>query len=180
MKTIKVLIGILCWLTISPLFYFLAGRWKLAKERTFLMLISPLFLVLYCVIYIWVLCICGNIQRKYYFMNEDRIERITGVKLPEMSIIKYHKGRTSITGDYNDRIIVEFEDYIPDDLFQTLDSLIDTKKTEWRKNGPVYEFNLIWGGLMPVPKGEDDDAHRFFEITIEKGSNKATINNGVW
>ena len=44
-------------------------------------------------------------------MNEDRIERITGVKLPEMSIIKYHKGRTSITGDYNDRIIVEFEDY---------------------------------------------------------------------
>ena len=97
-----------------------------------------------------------------------------------MSIIEYHKGRTSITGDYHDRIIVEFEENISDELFQTLDSFIGTKKTEWRKNGPVYEFNLIWGGLMPAPKGEDDDAHRFFEITIEKGSNKATINNGVW
>ena len=97
-----------------------------------------------------------------------------------MSIIEYHKGRTNITGDYNDRIIVEFEENIPDELFQTLDSLIDTKKTEWRKNDTVYEFNLIQGSFMPAPKGEDDEDERFFDIIIEKGSNKATIDNGVW
>ena len=144
------------------------------------MLISPLFLVLYSVIFIWGLYTYGNIQRKYYFTNENRIERITGVKLPKMSIIEYHKGRTNITGDYNDRIIVEFEENIPDELFQTLDTLIATKKTKWLKNGAVYEFHLIWGGFMPAPKGEDDEEERFFDIIIEKGSNKVTINDGVW
>ena len=54
-----------------------------------------------------------------------------------MSIIEYHKGRTNITGDYNDRIIVEFEENIPDELFQTLDTLIATKKTKWLKNGAI-------------------------------------------
>ena len=44
----------------------------------------------------------------------------------------------------------------------------------------VYEFRWIWGGHMPAPKGENDEEERFFDITIEKGSKKVTINDGVW
>lgn len=34
--------------------------------------------------------------------------------------------------------------------------------------------------ICQAPKGENDEEERFFDITIEKGSNKVTINDGVW
>lgn len=109
--------------------------------------------MLYLVAFIGGLYTYGDIKRmKYYFTDEDRIERITGVRLLEMSVVEYHKGRTSITGDYSDQIIVEFKENITDELYQTLDSLIATKKTKWHKNGTVYEFRWIWGVICQLPK----------------------------
>ena len=97
-----------------------------------------------------------------------------------MSIIDYHHGRTSFTGDYSDRLIVKFEEDISEKTYQTLDSLITTDKTSWRKNGNFYLFSVMWGNGMPTPEGENDEEDRTFSIAIEKGNNKATINSGMW
>ena len=93
----------------------------------------------------------NNAFQILYFVQNDN-----GCKLVYHSL-----NITSIVGNYSDQIIVEFKENIPDELYQTLDSLIATKKTKWHKNGTVYEFRWIWGGHMPAPKGEDDEEERF-------------------
>lgn len=177
---IKKIICTLCWLTISPLYYYLSGKWGLKQGRLFLMLVSPLFLILYFIAFVWGYFTYIDYQRKYYFTDVDRIERITGVKFPEMSIIDYHHSRTSFTGDYSDSLIVKFEEDISEKTYQTLDSLITTDKTSWRKKGNIYLFSVMWGNGMPTPEGENDEEDRIFSIAIEKGNNKATINSGMW
>ena len=179
-NAIKVIVCTLCWLTISPLYYYFSGKWGLKRGRLFLMLVSPLFLILYFIVFVWGYFSYIDYQRKYYFTDVDRIERITGVKFPEMSIIDYHHGRTSFTGDYSDRLIVKFEEDISEKTYQTLDSLITTYKTSWRKKGNIYLFSVMWGNGMPTPEGENDEEDRTFSIAIENGNNKATINSGMW
>ncbi len=177
---IKKIICTLCWLTISPLYYYLSGKWGLKQGRLFLMLVSPLFLILYFIAFVWGYFTYIDYQRKYYFTDVDRIERITRVKFPEMSIIDYHHSRTSFTGDYSNHLIVKFEEDISEKTYQTLDSLITTDKTSWRKKGNIYLFSVMWGNGMPTPEGENDEEDRTFSIAIEKGNNKATINSGMW
>ena len=72
-----------------------------------------------------------------------------------------------------------FED-ISEKTYQTLDSLITTDKTSWRKKGNIYLFSVMWGNGMPTPEGENDEEDRTFSIAIENGNNKATINSGMW
>ena len=60
-----------------------------------------------------------NYQSKYYFTDEDRIERITGVRLPKMNIIEYHQGDRSII-DYSDWLVVKFEEDIDPPLTEVL------------------------------------------------------------
>ena len=175
----KITICTLCWLTISPLYYYLSGKWGLKRGRLFLMLVSPLFLILYFIVLVWGYITYMNYQSKYYFTDEDRIERITGVRLPKMNIIEYHQGERSII-DYSDRLVVKFEEDISDQTYHTLDSLIATNKMNWRKKGNAYVFTAMWGNGMPAPKGEDEEEDRTFSITIEKGNNKATIYSGMW
>ena len=96
MKTIEKITRFLtcffCWLTISPLFYYLAGKWGMKKGRLSLMLVSPLFIISYLIILLWGYATYLDYERKYYFTDEDRIERITGVWLPDMDIVEYNKG----------------------------------------------------------------------------------------
>ena len=175
----KVLICLISWLTISPLFYYLSEKWGFKRGRLFLVLISPFFLILYLIVFVWGYSTYMDYKRKYYFTNEDRIERITGVKLPEMSVIEYHQGGRSII-DYSDRFVVKFEKDISEQTYQTLDSLIATNKTNWRKKGNNYVFSTMWGNGIPAPEGENEKEDRTFSIAIEKGNNKATINSGMW
>ena len=178
-NAIKVIVCILCWLTISPLYYYLSGKWGLKQGRLFLMLVSPLFLIHYFIVLVWGYITYMDYQSKYYFTDEDRIERITGVRLPKMNIIEYHQGERSII-DYSDRLVVKFEEDISEQTYHTLDSLIATNKMNWRKKGNAYVFTAMWGNGMPAPKGEDEEEDRTFSITIEKGNNKATIYSGMW
>ena len=175
----KITICTLCWLTISPLYYYLSGKWGLKRGRLFLMLVSPLFLILYFIVLVWGYITYMNYQSKYYFTDEDRIERITGVRLPKMNIIEYHQGERSII-DYSDRLVVKFEEDISEQTYHTLDSLIATNKMNWQRKGNAYVFTAMWGNGMPAPKGEDEEEDRTFSITIEKGNNKATIYSGMW
>lgn len=178
--TFVAIICILCWFTISPIFYYLAGRWELTKWRLLLMLVSPLFLIVYLCLFVWGYVTYLDYERKYYFTNEDRIERITGVRLPDMDIVEYNKGMTSITGDYRDWLLVEFEKIPSEKVCQTLDILIASQKTGWRKRGDVYEFSVTWGNHFPAPIGENEDEDRFFSISFEARSKWAVIECGMW
>ena len=163
-----------------PIFYYLAGRWELTKWRLLLMLVSPLFLIVYLCLFVWRYVTYLDYERKYYFTNEDRIERIIGVRLPNMDIVEYNKGQSNFTGDYSDRLLVEFEKIPSDKVYQTLNSLIEKRNTGWRKNENTYVFNTTWGNGMPTPKGKSEDENRSFSISFGKVSKRATINSSMW
>ena len=177
---LKILFCFLCWLTISPLFYYLAGKWGMKKGKLLLMLVSPLFLIVYFYVFVWGYDTYVNHQRKYYIVDEDRIESITGVRLPNMEVVDYIEGERGFTGDFSDRLIIEFEEIPSEIVYQTLDSLIDTGKTGWRMNDNTYEFNSMWGNGMPAPKGEKDNEERSFSISFNRGSKKASILIRMW
>ena len=144
------------------------------------MLVSPLFLIVYLCLFVWGYVTYLDYERKYYFTDEDRIERITGVRLPDMDIVEYDQGMTSITGDYSDRLLLEFEKIPSEGVYQTLDSFIETRKTGWQMNDSVYVFSATWGNGMPTPKGESEDEDRSFCISFKKESKRVTINSSMW
>ena len=71
---------LLSWLTISPLFVYLANKWKLIgkKVRILLLLVSPLMLIVYFIIFLLALQGYFDYQRKYNYADNEVIERITG------------------------------------------------------------------------------------------------------
>ena len=110
----------------------------------------------------------------------ERIERITGLKVPKFDIIERHEGERHFTGDYLDTIRIEFE-YIPsDELFKKIDSMIATNNTKWEKKDSVYSYSTFWGNGYPAPEGESEAADGIFMITLIKGSKYGEIVDGAW
>ena len=181
-KLLQWITSLLSWLTISPLFYYFTKKWKLIgkKLRVFLLLISPLFLILYAILGLYGLDTYFAYQRKYRFADKETLERITGVVYPDFKVVGYEKGNTSFLGDYGDALTIEFEDTLSSRFYQTLDSLIATQKTDWSKHDNIYSYNIMWGNGLPAPTGEDDEEDMMFSIHFSKGSKQATINYGAW
>ena len=92
-KLVQWTISLLSWLTISPIFYYLTGRWKLMskKRRIGLVIISPMFLTIYAFMCLAGLSIYYDYHRKYRFADQDVLTRITGVTYPDFKIIEYGK-----------------------------------------------------------------------------------------
>jgi hypothetical protein len=65
---------LLSWLMLSPLFFYLARKWQLIgkKVRVLLLLISPLMLIVYAVIVLFILQGYGDYKRK---LERYRTER---------------------------------------------------------------------------------------------------------
>lgn len=63
------------------------------------MLVSPLLIIVYRFIFICGYATFLDYERKYYFIDEDRIERITDVRLPDMDIVEYNKGVQATWGN---------------------------------------------------------------------------------
>lgn len=110
----------------------------------------------------------------------ERIERITGVKVPEFDIIERHEGKRIIPGDYLDTLIIEFKSMPSDELFDEIDELIASGKTAWKKEGNKFHFSVVWGNGYPAPKGENAKIDGIFSITLKRGEMKGEINSGVW
>lgn len=181
-KLLQGMTCILAWLTISPLFYYLTYKWKLIgkKLRVFLLLISPMFLILYAILCVYGLYFYYAYQRKYKFADKETLERITGVTYPDFKIIEYEKGKTGFLMDYRDKLIIEFEDTPSSKFYQTLDSLIVTQQTDWSKQDNTYSYSKIWGNGYPAPIGENEEDDMIFCISFSKGSRQATIDYGAW
>lgn len=172
---------LLSWLTISPLFVYLASRWKLIskKVRILLLLISPLMLIVYFIIFLLALQGYFDYQRKYQFRDKERIERITGIEFPDFKVISYKAGERDIRGEYTDNMEIEFKDTLSSAFYHTLDSMIATNKTDWNKSDN-YHFSKIWGNGLPAPESEDNEEDIFFDISFKKNSNRAKIRYGMW
>ena len=173
---------ILIWLIISPLFVYLAKRWNLIgkKIRILLLLISPLMLIVYFILFLLGLQGYDDYQRKYKFANNETVERITGVAFPELDIVEYKKDNRSFLGDYNDKLILEMEEELGELTYHYLDSIINAGNTEWSKHDDEYSYSIIWGNGFPAPKGEDDEEDMMFSLSTKKGSKIITIEYGAW
>ena len=173
---------LLSWLTISPLFVYLANKWKLIskKVRILLLLISPLMLIVYFIIFLLALQGYFDYQRKYHYADNEVIERITGVAFPEVDIIEYKKDNGGFLGDYKDELTLEMEDELSEAIYHYLDSIISAGNTEWSKHDDEYSYSIIWGNGFPAPKGEDDEEDMMFSLSTKKGSKIVTIEYGAW
>ena len=159
LKILQWLISLISWLMLSPLFYYLTWKWKLIgrKLRVALLLISPIFLGLYIILFAFGLDTYYNYHRKHRFADKAVLERITGITYPDFKVIEYTEGRTSFLGDYNDELIIEFEKMPSAVFYQFLDSLIAVTDSGWFIHDNIYSYNHTWGNGMPAPKGEDDE-----------------------
>lgn len=110
----------------------------------------------------------------------ERIERMTGVKVPNYKIIETHKSNRSFTGDHEDRFEIEFKEIPSDELFDEIDRMIANGNTGWQRDGNKYSFSVIWGNGFPTPKGESDSNDGTFSITIAKGEKVGEIRSGSW
>ena len=117
---------------------------------------------------------CGPLDVKPEEWPIDRIERITGVRIPEYKVTKAFIGPTSFTGDFEDSLYIEFETLPSDELFEKIDSL------NWYREGDKYSFSTSWGNGSPAPEGENDEEDRFFEIKLTKGEKTGIIVYGWW
>ena len=117
---------------------------------------------------------CGPLDVKPEEWPTDRIERITGVRIPEYKVTKAFIGPTSFLGDFKDSLYIEFETLPSDELFEKIDSL------NWYREGDKYSFYTSWGNGSPAPEGENDEEDRFFEIKLTKGEKTGIIVYGMW
>lgn len=110
----------------------------------------------------------------------ERIERVTGVRVPSYKIIETYKGRRSFTGDYEDRFDIKFKTMPSEELFDKIDQMIASGNTGWQRDGNKYSFSVIWGNGFPAPKGESEEHDGTFSITIIRGEEVGEIRSGAW
>lgn len=125
----------------------------------------------------------GTLAYYKWFWQEwspARIERITGVRVPNYKTIEYDERLGGFNGDFNDRFTIEFKTMPSDELFDEIDKMIETGKTSWHKEGNDYIFNCMWGNGFKAPEGEDEEDDGMFGITITRGSKQGTIRHGAW
>ena len=119
-------------------------------------------------------------MRRHRFDDSDAIERITGAPCPEFRVVKYKKGNSGFNGDYNDCLIVEFEQMPAEGFYQALDSLVNVDGSDWDCRDGVYYYSRMWGNGLPAPEGENDEEDMSLSVTIKKGEKRAEISFGAW
>ena len=136
------------------------------------------------VMIVGLLILIGGLYVYYEWIYEEwstkRIERITGIRLPEFDIIESDQGERGFNGDYEDTFTIEFETVPSNELFDEIDKMIETQNTKWMKHDDSYTFYTIWGNGYPAPKGESEDDDVIFSITITKGKKTGEIKSGTW
>ena len=104
-KLVQWFIILIFWFTLSPLFYYLAKKWKLLRTlwRAILLLISPLFWFLYAILFIMSIYLADDMQRRFQFMDHEEIAEITKSPFPSYMILYHHSGSGSFLGDHTDK-----------------------------------------------------------------------------
>lgn len=127
------------------------------------------------------LFICGLYIYYEYFYQEwspARIERITEICVPKYKIVSTKDKRFG--DDYKKWDTIEFEAVPGDEMFDEIDQKMRSGKSNWKKEGNTYSFNVTWGTGFPTPKGEREDDDRMFGITMTRGERVGEIFSGWW
>ena len=93
-----------------------------------------------------------------------RIERITGIRVPNYEVLNHHVSRLCIEHDS-----VAFHTTPSSDMFDEIDKRIAAGDTCWKRKDNLYSFHLWWDKGSSPPKGEkyyEGD----FQIRLTKGS----------
>lgn len=184
-KLVQIVLTLGSWLTFSPLFYYMARKFRLLSKmwRVILLLVSPLFLIFYyCLMFIIPIgsyLIYDAYLIKYRFADNEVLERITDVPFPDVKIRKYYRGGRSFTGDFTDELVLQLEEVPNQEVIKRLDSL-SSHKSLWKKNGNYYLYSAMWGAGDWAPKGEDKNEEMFLNVTYKEGSDSLQISYGRW
>ena len=178
---------LLIWLTISPLFIHYAREWQLIGKRLriLLFLISPLMLIVYFPIFVLIFLFTfdeiDEYQRRNYFSDNEVIENIIGVALPELDIIDYRQytnPNIAVVQD-TDSLILKMEDELSESTFHYLDSIISIGNTEWSKHDEEYKYFIEWNHEKrtpePLKKFIGPYGEGFFSLSFKKGSKTITL-----
>ena len=177
-KLVQWIIILICWLTLSPLFYYLAKKWKLLRTlwRAILLLISPLFWFLYAILFIVSVYLADNIQRRFQFMDHEEIAEITKSPFPSYKVLYHHSGTSNFLGDHTDSKDFMFYRLPSDSFYHAIDSLTLIKDSGWSKDANnKYTYQMVWDA-KDSPNGDD----LFLTIEIEKGSRFGHMRFGAW
>lgn len=162
-KFLKILILIICWLTLSPVMLVLSNRWKMMPKwlSVFLMMVSPLFLILYLFI------ACKNIDYfyKYNWIRPFIIKNITEVKMPRFKVVECRS--VWMRMGYVDVFDLEFKKMPSDDFYRELDK-------HFKKHDNIYYFSIPYDKKYKMT-GKPESAWVDFSIEIEKGSKKFIV-----
>lgn len=175
-KLVQWIIILVCWFTLSPLFYYLAKKWKLLRTlwRVVLLLISPLFWLLHIILLSVLINLADDMYRRFQFRDHETIAEITKSPFPSYMVL-YHYPEY---GNY--RVYADSKDFMfyrlpSDSFYQAIDSLTLIENSGWRleiNNKYTYEKSLHWNIGMPfIEKYFYCDAYVFYlVIKIEKGN----------
>lgn len=137
------------------------------------MLISPLFLIAYFILYLLVSGVYYDYRREHRFADKEVLERITGVTYPDYKVVEYTKYHRHFLGGYNDKWIIVFEETPSAVFYQSLDSLIATGNSDWSRGDNGYSFSRY-------DYSNDYEEGSSLYVCFKKGSKQATISYAVW
>ena len=117
--------------------------------------------------------------RRTYFENPTKIEEAIGIRLPDFTIKEYKPGEVYFTGDFGDSLIIEFQEKIPESIFDKFEhksSKIENSNEEdfYRENINVDSVGLHYFNSHLY--GHDE----FIEITLWRDSLNGLIVYGKW
>ena len=175
-KLVQWIIILVCWFTLSPLFYYLAKKWKLLRTlwRAVLLLISPLFWFLHIILLIVLINLADDMYRRFQFRDHETIAEITKSPFPSYMVL-YHYPEYCNSQVYADSKDFMFYRLPSDSFYEAIDSLTLIENSGWRleiNNRYTYEKSLHWNIGMPfIKKYFYCDAYVFYlKIKIEKGN----------
>lgn len=115
-------------------------------------------------------------HRKKMYDSPSKIEKTTGIRLPNFKVVEYKEGILSFNGDYFDSIIIEFETDIPEDTYLSFRQRAEELNTKPHNDYPIVvlieEMNYSYSDLNIC--GNDE----FIIIHITKGSRTGEIQFG--
>ena len=112
----------------------------------------------------------------YQEWSPARIERITGVDIPECELGPPNNMHIYAYDDFRIHSIL-FKSVPRENTFIEIDRRIAEGCKEWKKEGDKYIYSVTWGKgySTPTPKGEKDAEYATFSFEITRGSKKGRL-----
>ena len=128
-----------------------------------------------------VICITSCTYEPPY-ANVERLSRITGVELPEYTVVSDSLVWSNWMGDSGSIMIIEFKEQPAEAFYASLDSMVVSDSQYWstKNNGASWWFHRSWGNGYPAPEGEDPKYDNYIEVEIPREGKTVKVTYGMW